>query len=161
MRPPIKTTIVATLFLWACSVAQPPSSADGSTAPAPKLMFPGYPDPFVIGQVSAKSLQYQAEVDAGNSGAAITINWLQGQDQQVLLTATTTFTFTAPLGVSTRLLRLIQDGAGSHTVTWPASVKWPGGTAPTLTTAAGGTDIVSCFYNGSANYDCQAALNFQ
>ena len=135
-----------------------------SSAPLPShnVGSPALPNPLVVQQISATSLQYGgSDVDAGNSGSGtLNINWLQGQDQQVLLTGSVTFTFTAPLGVSTRLLRLIQDGAGSHTVTWPATVKWPGGTAPTLTTAAGGVDIVSCYFN-SATYDCQAALGFQ
>lgn len=53
-----------------------------------------------------------------------------------------TFTFpNASLGRSF-ILALKQDGVGSRTVTWPsnATVRWPGGTAPTLTTAAGKTD---------------------
>ena len=36
---------------------------------------------------------------------------------------------------------LIQDSAGSRTVTWWAGIKWPGGAAPTLTTAAGAIDV--------------------
>lgn len=158
---PTKTVAVFLLSLATCARLDAPEDAGVATTPTSKLMFPGYPDPFIVQQVTAKSLQYgSSDVDAGNSGTTLTINWLQGQDQQVLLTGSTTFTFTAPLGVSTRILRLIQDGAGSHTVTWPAAVKWPGGTAPTLTTAAGGVDIVSCYWN-SSTYDCQAALNFQ
>jgi hypothetical protein len=32
---------------------------------------------------------------------------------------------------------------GSATVSWPASIKWPGGAAPTLTTS--GTDLISLY----------------
>ena len=39
-------------------------------------------------------------------------------------------------------LFLLQDGTGSRVVTWPAEVKWAGGTAPTLTTTAGRYDII-------------------
>lgn len=39
-------------------------------------------------------------------------------------------------------LILRQDGTGSRTVTWPASVVWAGGTAPTLSTAASAIDII-------------------
>ena len=35
----------------------------------------------------------------------------------------------------------IQDGTGSRTITWPASIRWPSGTAPTLTTTAAKADI--------------------
>lgn len=39
-------------------------------------------------------------------------------------------------------LILVADGT-ARTVTWPASVKWPGGTAPTLTSTNGKADIFS------------------
>jgi hypothetical protein len=48
---------------------------------------------------------------------------------------------------------LIQDGTGSRTVTWPGSVKWPGGVAPVLTTAAGKIDVVTLItYDGGTSY---------
>lgn len=37
----------------------------------------------------------------------------------------------------------IQDGTGSRLITWPGSVKWAGGTAPTLTTTASKADIIA------------------
>jgi hypothetical protein len=42
------------------------------------------------------------------------------------------------------IIKFIQDGTGSRTVAgWPASVKWPGGTAPTITTTlTTGTDLI-------------------
>lgn len=61
----------------------------------------------------------------------------------VTLTANCTFTFpTAGAGKSFTLI-LVQDGTGSRTATWPASVKWAGGTAPTLTTTASKRDVFS------------------
>jgi hypothetical protein len=41
----------------------------------------------------------------------------------------------------TQILMFTQDATGSRTVTWPATIKWAGGTAPTLSTAAGKTDV--------------------
>ena len=43
------------------------------------------------------------------------------------------------------LIKFTQDGTGSRTVGgWPSGVKWPGGTAPTITTTATtGVDIVA------------------
>lgn len=39
-------------------------------------------------------------------------------------------------------LKLVQDSAGSgYTVTWPASVKWPAATAPTLSSGADNEDV--------------------
>lgn len=71
-----------------------------------------------------------------------------------------TFTFTNPTKAGTFILRLIQDGTGSRTATFPASVKWIGGTAPTLTTTATtGTDIITLYFDGT-NYYGVEALNF-
>jgi len=58
------------------------------------------------------------------------------------LTGNTTFTFSGAVsGVACELILFAtQDGTGSRTITWPASVKWPAATAPTISTAAGRTD---------------------
>lgn len=37
---------------------------------------------------------------------------------------------------------LKMESGGTFSVTWPVSVKWPGGTAPTLTDTVGQTDTV-------------------
>jgi hypothetical protein len=56
-------------------------------------------------------------------------------------TSATTFTFSNPWpSGSASSFTLILTNGGSQTVTWPASVSWPGGTAPTLTAA--GVDIL-------------------
>lgn len=99
------------------------------------------------------------EVDNGNSSTADTIVWNKGNIQKSTLTDNCTFTFTAPSAEGSFMLRLVQDGTGSRTVTWPASVKWPGGTAPTLSTAAGAVDIVTFIYDGT-NYYGVSQLNF-
>jgi hypothetical protein len=91
------------------------------------------------------------EYDAGNSGASIEIDWADGQNQKLTLTAAATLTFANPAAGMTAKLKLIQDGTGSRTVTWP-TIKWVGGAAPTLSTAAGAIDIVSLYYDGSAYY---------
>ena len=80
------------------------------------------------------------------SGASQTIEFSTGFVQDVTLTDNCTFTFGGVIsGVSRFTLLLRQDGTGTRTVTWPASVVWAGGTAPTLTTAAGALDVVSFF----------------
>jgi len=102
---------------------------------------------------------FDAEVDNGNSGATKTIDWTAGNKQKITLTGNCTFTFTAPSGPANLILRLIQDGTGSRTITWPATVKWPEATAPTLTTTAAGIDIVAFYWDGT-NYFGQASLAF-
>lgn len=68
------------------------------------------------------------------------INLLSGDYVSATITGTTTFTFSNPLpspGVSSFALEL--TNGGSATVNWPSSVRWPKGTAPTLT--ASGVDF--------------------
>jgi hypothetical protein len=49
---------------------------------------------------------------------------------------------------------LVKQGtSGVETITWPASVKWPNGTAPTITAVANKVDIVSLItYDGGTNW---------
>lgn len=61
----------------------------------------------------------------------------------VTLTGNCTFTFPAAGAGLSFLLALKQDTTGSRTATWPATVKWAGSTAPTLTTTASKTDLFS------------------
>jgi hypothetical protein len=94
-------------------------------------------------------LAYGAEYDNGDSGAADTIDWNNGNGQKSTLTASCTYTFTAPTsGVARLQLRVIQGGTGSYTVTWPATVKWQANTAPTLSTAVGSVDIITFWWDG-------------
>jgi hypothetical protein len=109
--------------------------------------------------LNVKTATYKAEFDNGNSGAAATISFLVAQKQKITLTANCTFTFTAPNGPGNFVLRLIQDGTGGRTVTWPAAVKWVGSAAPTLTTTAAAVDIVTIYYDGT-NFNASYGLNF-
>ena len=89
-----------------------------------------------------------------------TIDWKLGNKFKFTFGAQNeTFTFTAPSNPCNILLMMVQDGTGSRTVTWPATVKWPSGTAPTLTTGANTIDIVSFYYDGT-NYYGVASLAF-
>lgn len=55
-----------------------------------------------------------------------------------------------------------QDGVGSRTVTWPGSVVWPSGTAPTLTTTANKIDMFqfSTLDGGTKFFGRTIALNY-
>lgn len=107
-----------------------------------------------------QSVYFDAEYDDGNSSTADTIDWRLGNHHKSTLTGNCTYTFTAPAGATTITLKLVQDATGSRTATWPATVKWPGGTAPTLTTTASAVDFISCYYDGT-NYYCSEGLDFK
>ena len=51
------------------------------------------------------------------------------------------------------VIRLVQDGTGSRTVTWFSTIKWPGGLVPTLTTTGGKTDVFGFICTSAGNYD--------
>lgn len=100
---------------------------------------------------------YQRRV-AANSGAAITLNLATGNIKEVTLDANTTVSL-SNLKVGTFTIAMIQDGTGSRTVSWPASIKWPGGTAPTLTATAGARDVFVGYCDGTNLYIHTKALD--
>lgn len=67
------------------------------------------------------------------------------------LTANSTFTFSNETAGQIIIVRLINDGTGGYTVSWP-TVKWPGGTTPTMTTTASKSDVYTFFYDGTDVY---------
>lgn len=68
------------------------------------------------------------------------------------LTDDCTLTFpTATAGQSFTLV-LRQGGGGSKTTTWPGTVKWDGGVAPTLTTTVAAVDILGFFCADGTNW---------
>lgn len=87
------------------------------------------------------------EYDAGNSGTAQTITWSNGMNQKSTLTGNVTYTFSNPTAGMMRL-KIVQ-GAGPYTITWP-TIKWKGGTAPTISTGSGDIDIVTLYYDGTS-----------
>lgn len=88
--------------------------------------------------------------DAGNTSTALNIAWTNGMAQKATMTDNVTFTFSVPTAAGTWFtLELIQGGAGSYIATWPASVIWDGGAAPTLSTVVGDKDVCSFFWDGT------------
>jgi hypothetical protein len=98
--------------------------------------------------------------DAGNSGAAKTIDWNDSNCQKLVLTGNCTLTLSNPVAGATYLLRVSQDGTGSRTLTWPAAVHWPGGTAPVITTTASKVDLIALYYDGTSYFGSVVGTNF-
>lgn len=112
--------------------------------------------PSQLEKVNAVGAAGAAQTIADPTGAgAYTINRL------VLSAAVCALTFPAPQAGMSFTVELVQDATGGRTVTWPASVKWPAGTAPTLTTAASKADVFSFMCSDGATFRAFAAgLNF-
>ncbi len=100
------------------------------------------------------------EFNNGDSGSTATIDWNNSQKHSIVLTAApVTLTFVNPVGVGNFLIRLIQDSAGSRTITWPSNMNWPSGSAPELSTAADAIDVITLYYDKNRYYGV-FSLNF-
>lgn len=95
---------------------------------------------------------------AGNTGTALTLDWANGDIQTCTATGNVTFTLNNPVTGSVYIIKITQDATGSRTYTWPAAVKWPGGTAPTGS-GANKTDIINLYWDGT-NYWGTSAMNY-
>ena len=106
------------------------------------------------------------ELDMGNNtvgftqqtvtynGTTTTVDWKLGNKAIMTFGAgnITTFAFTNPTNPCNLLLKIVQDGSGSRTVTnWDTDIKYPDGTDPTLSTGANAVDIISFYWDGT-NY---------
>ena len=90
-----------------------------------------------------------------SSSNAATLNLRDGDNFTHTLSENVTYTFSNPAAsgkVSAFTLKVIQDSS-ARTITWPTSVDWAGGTAPTLSTGSGAVDVfVFATYDGGTIY---------
>ena len=89
-------------------------------------------------------------VAIGNSGTSQTLSLTNGTVQTVTMTGNCTFTMPTATAGKSFILICTQDATGSRTAVF-TSVKFPNGTAPTLTTTATtGVDILTFVANGTS-----------
>ena len=103
---------------------------------------------------------YTEEVATANTSTAYTIDLAGGSVQVLTLTGNCTFTFPTATAGKSFIILLKQDATGSRTVTWPAAVKWPGGTAPTITATASKLDKYVFTADGTNWYGSDAGKNY-
>jgi hypothetical protein len=65
-----------------------------------------------------------------------------------ILTQSTTITMPTIATGRNFYVRFTQDATGGRTITWPSTIKWAGGTAPTMTPTANKSDLY--FFMGDA-----------
>jgi len=145
--------------------------SDDATKVASQQSIKAYADTKLANIVEDLTPQLGAELDAqantigftqqtATGDGTTTIDWKLGNKFFFTFGAQNdVFTFTPPTKPCNLLLVLKQDSIGSRTATWPASVLWAGGTAPTLSTGADAVDIVSFYYDGT-NFYGVPSLNF-
>jgi len=101
------------------------------------------------------SLRYHENyVNIGNSSGSTNINLSLGNNFRINRTASITITLSnAPTGPrSIGFTLVLEDGSGgTATVSWPGTIEWANGAAPTLT--ANGKDILVFYtYDGGSTY---------
>ena len=107
-------------------------------------------------EIQAKqSFQYSenayqdAMYDNGNSGAAITIDPVNGNYQKLTLTDDVAITLTSPSGPCTMHIHCTQDGTGGWVPTWVTSIYTVGGTAPVFSTDISAEDLLVLEFDGT------------
>jgi hypothetical protein len=107
----------------------------------------------------AHSIGFTAQSATGDGTTSI--DWTLGNvyNFSAAFDTNETFTFTAnPTNPCNLTMRILCNGANTHT--WPSSVKWVGGTAPTDTNSYGGAwDIINFYFDGT-NYYGTVTQNF-
>ncbi|SFB02602.1 hypothetical protein SAMN04515620_11333 [Collimonas sp. OK607] len=126
----------------------------------------------ITGAATVNSYTDQRTVGGGSIGtpakriaaptwsATITLDWSSYDVYRITLSGATTFTFTGATDGQNCMLELLQDGAGSRLVTWPATTRFSADLpAPTLTTIASKMDRIGFQANAGLNkYDCVAVV---
>ena len=91
--------------------------------------------------------------------STITLDLANGTVQIITLGGNVTITMPTAVSVKSFIMYLKQDATGSRTVTW-STVKWAGGTAPTITSTASRQDILSFFSDGTNWFGVVVGQNY-
>lgn len=111
-------------------------------------------DAATVGQVPALA-GAETFFDAGNSGVALSIDWVtNGRNQGFTLTNNTTITLGSPTTPGWFTLKVAQDATGGRTITWAgvgySASRWIGnGAAPVLAGTASGVEYIRLFWDGT------------
>ena len=105
----------------------------------------------INGSISGAAIRTPLIADA--DGATITFDLDKGNTHGVTLGDNRTLAISNESAGQKFMLRILQDGTGSRTVTWFSTIKWAGGTAPTLTTTADKADVLGFLCTATDAYD--------
>ena len=85
--------------------------------------------------------------------SSVTIDVNTANVHTLTLGATTTLAVSNETPGQTFILRLLQDGTGSRSVVWFSTIRWAGGSAPSLTSTASKADMFGFVCTGTDTYD--------
>jgi hypothetical protein len=113
----------------------------------------------ITNQLTVSGIAYQNIITL-TDGATITPNLAQGQNFEVTLGCSRALA--SPTNITpgqSGYIIVKQDGTGSRTLSYGSSWRFPGNTAPTLTTTASAVDLIVYTARDSSNLIAQAILN--
>lgn len=91
---------------------------------------------------------------------SVTIDWSAGSTAYMTFDrASVAMTLNNPVNGQVYRFLVAQDGTGGRVLSWSTTVKWRGGSPPTLSAAASAIDILTLVYINGAWYG-DASLNF-
>lgn len=93
-------------------------------------------------------------------GATIAVDFSVSNNFAVTIAGNRTLTFSNPQAGEVYCLKVTQDSSGSRLLTFPSTMKWAGGSAPTLTTTAAYTDCLYITYDGTYYRDVAIKQNY-
>lgn len=92
-------------------------------------------------------------IESNTDGATITFNMDEANTHTVTLGGNRILALSNVDVGQKFIIRLVQDGTGSRTVTWFSTIKWPGNLVPTLTETGGKTDVFGFICTATNQYD--------
>ena len=97
----------------------------------------------VVATGTGSSIQSPVYLTTANANTTVSgtyaVDLSQANYFKYTITGSTVFTFINP-STSAEVFVMVMANGGSYSITWPSTVRWPGGTVPTLTTT--GTDVL-------------------
>jgi hypothetical protein len=104
-------------------------------------------------------MQSKTAFYSNTDAATVAMDFNNGVNQKVTVAGNRTFTFSNPVEGAIYGIMITQDAVGSRTITFPSTVKWAGGSAPTLTTTASRSDVIYFMYTGTYFIDIAIVKN--
>ena len=108
----------------------------------------------VAGTISSKNLIQTAQTNYTTITDAAEMTWdaCKGHAATVTLGGNRCLHNPSNLAQGSYILKVVQDGTGSRTLSTGYAYHWPGGVAPTLTTGANAVDILTFWSDGTNLY---------
>ena len=96
---------------------------------------------------------FKTPLEDNTDGATVTFDLNAANTHTVTLGGNRTLAISNETAGQKFIIKLVQDGTGSRTVSWFSTIKWAGGVVPTLTTTANKADVFGFICTGADAYD--------